>query len=288
MRTLAYTLTLLLLPLCAWAGGGEGEGVDVAKVEALLREGASQGEGTNLMLFYGHRLEGTPYVAGTLEVNSKERLVVNLREMDCTTFVETCLALTLTTREGSTRYDDYCRNLTRIRYRQGVLAGYASRNHYFSQWIGSNEALGIVREVREPAPLFAKTQVLDLHYMSTHPQAYPMLRGDREALRLIRQHEGEGSGQSVSYIPKDFLAGDSTQLTAIRDGDILALVTSKDGLDVSHLGLAEWGGDGCLHLLNASQTRGKVVLEPMTLHTYMSRHPSQLGVRVIRLITTKP
>ncbi|MGD9771744.1 MAG: N-acetylmuramoyl-L-alanine amidase-like domain-containing protein, partial [Parabacteroides sp.] len=36
--------------------------------------------------------EGTPYVASTLE-QTPEQLVVNLREFDCTTFVESVLAL---------------------------------------------------------------------------------------------------------------------------------------------------------------------------------------------------
>ena len=47
------------------------------------------------------------------------------------------LALTMTTRQHSTRFDDFCRNLCRIRYRDGQLDGYASRNHYFSEWIRS-------------------------------------------------------------------------------------------------------------------------------------------------------
>src|SRR5690606_29137182 len=40
---------------------------------------------------------GKPYVAHTLEGSSEELLTVNLREFDCTTFVETVLALSLTT-----------------------------------------------------------------------------------------------------------------------------------------------------------------------------------------------
>ena len=50
-------------------------------------------------------------VGKTLEVNPVEELVVNLRELDCTTFVETVLALTLTTREGGQKWDDYCQTL---------------------------------------------------------------------------------------------------------------------------------------------------------------------------------
>ena len=72
-------------------------------------------------------------------------------------------------------------------------------------------------------------------------------------------------------------------LETIHDGDILAIVTRKKGLDTSHLGFAVWQ-KGCLHLLNASSIHKKVVLEPMTLSEYMKKHPSQLGVRVVRVI----
>ena len=69
---------------------------------------------------------------------------------------------------------------------------------------------------------------------------------------------------------------------AIKDGDIIAIITSKSGLDTSHIGIAVWHSDG-LHLLNASQIRKNVVEEPMTLHDYMKKHSAQIGIRVIRV-----
>ena len=95
------------------------------------------------------------------------------------------------------------------------------------------------------------------------------------------------NGQTVHYVPRRLLSRSRHQLAAIEDGDILAIVTKKEGLDVSHLGFAVWGRDGKLHLLNASQINKKVVLEPMTLAEYMQKHPTQLGVRVVRLKTGK-
>ncbi|MCD8265753.1 MAG: DUF1460 domain-containing protein [Prevotellaceae bacterium] len=277
MKASVITILLCLLPCLAKAQ-------DSLRVEQLLKKGAAQASGASLTLFYAHELEGTPYVAQTLEVNPKEQLVVNLRQMDCTTLVENVVALTLTTRQGSLSYKDFCLNLTRIRYEGGEINGYASRNHYFSQWIESNKRLGIVEEITEPATLFTARQTLDLSYMSSHPSAYPMLKGDAEALRLIRKGEEALSGETVSYIPKGLLPeGGDTLRTAIRDGDILAIVTNKEGLDIGHVGLAVWADDGTLHLLNASQLHKKVVLEPMTLGEYLTKHPTMLGVRVIRL-----
>lgn len=255
---------------------------DSARVVNLLKRGRTEGTAP-LHLWYARQLIGTPYVGQTLEVNKKEQLVVNLRQLDCTTFVETAIALALTHRQGSLRFEDYRRNLTRIRYRDGHLNGYPSRNHYFTQWIASNERQGIVSERKLPAAI-SRTQVIDIHYMSRNPHLYPMLRGDSLAQVEIRKYEKEYEGRQVRYVPLAQLdKSPSSDLGVIQDGDILAIVTRKDGLDTSHIGFALWGKDNRLHLLNASQIHKKVVLEPMTLFQYMKKHPSQLGIRVIEV-----
>ena len=255
---------------------------DSLKVVRLLEQGRREATAP-LHLWYARQLIGTPYVGQTLEVNKREKLVVNLRELDCTTFVETALALAMTHRQGSMRFEDYCRNLQTIRYRNGRLDGYASRNHYFTQWITSNEGLGIVHE-RELPMRISRPQKLDLHYMSQHPQSYPMLKDDTKAQAKIRQYERESDGRTVKYIPRDQLNQPrSSALGVVHDGDILAIVTKKDGLDTSHIGFAVWGKDGRLHLLNASQIHKRVVEEPMTLYEYMGKHPSQLGIRVVEV-----
>lgn len=255
---------------------------DSARVVSLLEQGKKEATAP-LHLWYAQQFIGTPYVGQTLEVNPMEQLVVNLRQLDCTTYVETAIALALTQQQGSTRYEDYCLNLTKIRYRNGLLDGYPSRNHYFTQWIDSNERLGIVEEKDIPSKISVK-QVINLHYMSQHPNLYPMLRGDTAAQTIIRQYEKEDEGRTVNYIPRRQLnQGQATTLGIVKDGDILAIVTRKDGLDTSHIGFALWGKDNRLHLLNASQIHKKVVLEPMSLYEYMGKHPSQLGIRVIEV-----
>jgi len=260
---------------------------DSLRVVELLKKGASLPRETCLTLFYAHQLEGVPYVASTLEKNKTEKLVVNLHELDCTTLVETVVALALTTKKGSSSWSDYLHWLEMIRYSKGHRQGYASRNHYFSQWIDSNEELHLVREIHATPSgnyfPFTKTQKLALHYMSQHPDSYPMLRGSDSLQKQIRVFEEKTSGKVVRYVPCALLGRDKSALKYIDDGDILAIVTKKDGLDVSHVGFAEWGKDGKLHLFNASSIHKKVVFEPMTLQQYMSKHPSQLGVRVIRL-----
>lgn len=260
---------------------------DSLKVVELLKEGKLQPEGTNYPLYFAQKFIGMPYVAATLEINPVEELVVNLRQLDCTTLVENVVALTLTVREPAPTFASFCRNLERIRYKGGKLDGYSSRNHYFSQWISSNEQMGVVQEVKGQKDKgfqpFVAAQRLRLDYMSTHPGAYPMLKGKAEEIGRIRKNEQEFDGVTVRYVPLSLLDEGENVSGVIRDGDILAIVTRKKGLDTSHLGLAVWL-KGRLHLLNASSIHKKVVLEPMTLSQYMRKHPSQLGVRVVRVI----
>ncbi|MBO4800925.1 MAG: DUF1460 domain-containing protein [Bacteroidaceae bacterium] len=263
---------------------------DSTTVVNLLKKGVRQPKGENLMLYFANQLLDRPYVGKTLEVNPKEELAVNLRELDCTTLVENVVALVLTTQQQSTRFADFCRNLERIRYRDGRLNGYASRNHYFSEWILSNERQGLVTEVtghekdsRGAFYPFVEPQTLQCNYMTNHPNQYPMLKGDEEAQKQIQANEKRINGRTIHYIPRRLLSRSRKELGSIQDGDILAIVTKKAGLDVSHLGIAVWGTDGQLHLLNASQIHKRVILEPLTLAEYMKKHPTQLGVRVIRV-----
>lgn len=285
----AAALLLALLPAVCRAGGGEVayDRADSLRVVELLRMGARQPRGACLTLFYARQFVGRPYVGRTLEAAPGERLRVNLRQLDCTTLVETVCALALATRRGQGRWDDFTRHLRALRYRGGVTDGYASRNHYFSQWIESNEAQGLVREVRPAAggdafPFTAARRV-DLHYMTRHPGSYPALRSDARQRAAIRALERASSGRVARYIPARLTGETAERLPQVRDGDILAVVTAKDGLDVCHVGFAHWCADGRLHLLNASSIHRRVVLEEMTLRRYLQRQPSRLGVRVVRL-----
>src|SRR5690606_20906657 len=91
------------------------------------------------MVAVGKSFMGIPYVAKTLEVGETESLVVNLQGLDCTTFVENVLAFGLMLRNHKTDFDSYIQYLETIRYKDGKLDGYASRLHYFSEWIANNE-----------------------------------------------------------------------------------------------------------------------------------------------------
>lgn len=234
-------------------------------------------------LWFARQFLDVPYVAHTLEVNDQEQLVVNTRELDCTTLVETVTALTLCAQQGKKTWKDYLTTLRTLRYRKGVMTDYTSRLHYFSDWIADKQAMKIVKEIQSPNPPFTAVQRVNVNYMSTHPTAYKALKAHPELVPVIRKQEQQLTGTKARYIPKSALRRSTKALRqAVKDGDIIAITCNKKGLDIAHLGFAVWKKDG-LHLLNASMIHKKVVEEPMTFYQYLQKHTSHTGIRVIRI-----
>ena len=280
MRILLLYMMLLMGSLNGWSQQRVTyQRADSLKICRLLRDANKQ----TTTLWFARQFLNIPYVAHTLEVNPAEQLVVNTRQLDCTTLVETVTALTLCAHQGKRSWNDYLTTLRTLRYRKGKLDGYPSRLHYFSDWIADKTAMSIVKEIQSPNPPFSAVQHINVNYMSAHPDAYQALKAHPEWVSVIRQQEETLSGTTSRYIPKSALKRNTKALRqAVHDGDIIAITCNKKGLDIAHLGFAVWKKDG-LHLLNASQIHKKVVQEPMTLYQYLQKHPSHTGIRIIRI-----
>ena len=280
MRILLLYMMLLMGSLNGWSQQRVTyQRADSLKICRLLCDANKQ----TTTLWFARQFLNIPYVAHTLEVNPAEQLVVNTRQLDCTTLVETVTALTLCAHQGKRSWNDYLSTLRTLRYRKGKLDGYPSRLHYFSDWIADKTAMSIVKEIQSPNPPFSAVQHINVNYMSTHPDVYQALKAHPEWVSVIRQQEETLSGTTSRYIPKSALKRNTKALRqAVHDGDIIAITCNKKGLDIAHLGFAVWKKDG-LHLLNASQIHKKVVQEPMTLYQYLQKHPSHTGIRIIRI-----
>lgn len=253
---------------------------DSIKVVSLLKKAATQKNIGNKMLYFARQLAGVPYVGKTLEKNKQEQLVVNLRQLDCTTFVETVLALTRSLEQNKLTFDAFCYNLRMIRYSEGIVS-YPTRQHYFTYWIQENEKKGIVKDIQLPNPPFTAVQNVNTDYMTTHIDLYPMMVQDKALISNIRAMETSINGMKCRYIPKNSLNDSKLLRQTIQNGDIIAIITSIKGLDTSHIGIAVWHKDG-LHMIDASSIHKKVIEEPTLMKTYMLKHPSQLGIRIAR------
>jgi hypothetical protein len=223
----------------------------------------------------GRTFVGSPYVAQTLELEGPERLIVNLRELDCVTFVENMLAMARVLHAGSPTYDAFKRELVRIRYRDGTLAGYPSRLHYFSEWIANNAAKGIVRNVT--LDIGGVQDAGAISFMTAHADAYRQL-SDTALVEEIRRIELTLSGRERYYIPEGEIADVADN---IRDGDVIAATSTLEGLDIAHTGLALWV-DGKLHLMHAPLVGSVVEISEVPLAERIQRIGGQDGIMVAR------
>ena len=270
-----FLIGLLLWSSCSFYAGER----DKDLVEKWLAEAVSLPKDSCRTLHCAKKMLGVPYVAGTLDENEKEQLVVRLDALDCTTFVETVLAFSMADKRGERDFEAFKKALTDIRYRDGLLNGYASRLHYFSDWIRNNEQMGFVRECTSESAC-AQSQELWLDFMSTHVDSYLPMKKNPELVKDIALYEKEWQGVSISYIPKDKLNLSSDDLK-IKNGDILAITTNIKGLDVVHVGFAYWKGEE-LHLLHASSNAMKVIEDAQSLYDYSKNKKAHTGVRAIR------
>jgi len=212
----------------------------------------------------GKTFLGTPYVEKTLEIGEKETLVVNLRGLDCTTFVENVLAFALLQKENKSDFNDFVKYLKTIRYRNGSLDGYSSRLHYFTDWIRNNNEKGIVKEIT--SELGGIEMEKPVNFMGTHRDLYPFL-ADEANYEKILEVEAALAEEALCILPQEAIEPIENKL---ENGDIIALATSIKGLDVTHTGLAIRMPSRRIHLLHASIS-GEVTITKVPLVDYLKK-----------------
>jgi hypothetical protein len=232
----------------------------------------------NLIIETSLFFKDRPYVAHTLE-KAPEQLVVNLRELDCTTFVETVLALSRTIKSYSNpAFEDFCRELQKIRYRNGEIRDYTSRLHYFSDWIYENERRGFVKDVT--GSIGGEPHTVSVSFMSSHPESYEQLKKYPEFVNAIAKQEKKISQRkNYSMIPKEKIKSCEKE---IKDGDIVCFITDIEGLDISHIGFLLFQNK-TLTFIHASSQYKKVVIGEKSLISYISVIKNNKGVMIVRV-----
>ena len=229
-----------------------------------------------LMVRIAKQFLGTAYVGGTLE-QEPEQLTINMDKTDCILFVEMCLALTQTIKSDEHTFENFCRNTMNLRYADGQVDGYASRNHYTSSWIRQGENNGIFHEVSKE--LGGSKLDQHINFMSSHLESYKQLKDNPGMVVKIMATEASLNKESYYYLPQN----DITNLSkGIKEGDIICFVTSVDGLDIGHVALAV-EQNGQMHFIHASTSAMKVITDKQTIADYVLTHKSSKGVRVVRI-----
>jgi len=221
--------------------------------------------------------EGRPYKAGLLDVPGKEACILRMDSLDCVTFFENSLAIAYLIRnEIELTEEDITKQLTRTRYRNGIVNGYNSRLHYTADWILQNSKRnGVVEDITKE--LGGEKLELNLNFMSQNPQYYSALKENPDMIAKIEKIEQNINSKVLYFIPKNNVQNIENQL---QDGDIIAITTNKEGLDYSHLGIAIKNGERA-KLMHASSKVGKVIIDT-NIHEYLAQNKTATGITILR------
>jgi Protein of unknown function (DUF1460) len=253
----------------------------VLRAEGLARSDAPVGRGA---VRVGELAVGTPYQAFTLEAYLRaggsprhEPLTLSLTRFDCTTLVEACLAVArVAAGEEAISWDRFGREIERMRYRGGKRRGYASRLHYFSEWITDGDTRGLLKD--RGAELDGIEDARPLRFMTEHRGSYPALADDG-VFREIGAMERRLDAHPRRMVPAEHVAEVSDR---IDTGDVLAFTTEIPGLDVSHAALAYRDGGGTLRVLHAPLSGGVVQVSRGSLPQYVAAIRRCTGILVAR------
>ena len=257
---------------------------DKEKIVKLLLEAKTKRKSENRMIYFGKKLIDIPYLGNTLEIGDKEQLIVNIHELDCITFLENVIALSLCDKEEKRNFEDFCKILIKVRYRNGEIGDYTSRLHYFSWWAEDKEKMGIIKDVLSENESLTKENIFNINFMSNHPDYYKHLKNNPDFISVIKKYEEEINGKKYRYIPKENLSTkENDLLNIVHNGDIVAIVTNIKGLDIYHVGII-FLENGKIFLLHASSLKKRVLISEDSLYEYEINQPKHLGIRIFRLV----
>lgn len=210
-----------------------GAGVALARegslIGRLIAESRSRPQVSQRIDFISQSLLGIRYQANTLigGPNRKEVFVVREDAFDCVTFCEVVLAAA-----RSRDLPEFETALRQIRYEHGQVK-WAERNHYFGRW--SQRA--IENKICEPVAL------------PSTPVAKEVNWGNLGKRRV----------SFAAVAAPTLLAGKKL----LKSGDVIGFVSRRSNMDFFHTGLIAFGKDGALLLRHASQSRRRILDEPM-------------------------
>lgn len=220
-----------------------------------------------------------PYVSATLDQNKNEALVVNLREFDCVTFIESVIALSNTVESGDFTFHNFVSHLKLIRYRDGEIVDYSSRLHYTSDWVFVHQESGILTPIEWKSENVLTTKTIN--FMSTHRHAYRALKDDDEMLGKIKQIESDINARGgFVFLPKSKIANNADKIPHMA---VIAFTTKIEGLDTTHTGFTYIKDNGELGFIHASSLKKKVVVDEKSLSDYCLSQKSCTGLMIMRV-----
>ena len=210
--------------------------------------------------FLGAAFELNPTGEGAGSIDDEPFVVLN--RFDCTTFIETVLALAF-----SETSDDFCRLLSRVRY-GGCLPAFENRLHFpYSQWVTENERQGFFRVIKS-APAMAHRERVDVEnwfkFMPENAMYSNINFESRESLSSIAEISKRlGRSYSVTIWSRE--VAKLLQTTSFAKGDIVGFIGLGGDLSrypgernsITHMGIVV-SVDPVVVIRAASQVFGRV------------------------------
>ncbi|MFD8248827.1 DUF1460 domain-containing protein [Nocardia sp. NPDC059691] len=268
MRTIARVLLVLVALVCAAVstptvalGAPEAvrlDDVTARKLDELLSlraQAPASASKAELIELLSRRFLGTPYGANMLvgSATQPEQLVIDLRRVDCFTFLDYVEALT-----RSTDREQFTTNLIRTRYAGGHV-DFQQRKHFFTDW--SNVTDVAATDITATLSTAAVTVTEHLNAKADGGTYLP-------GLPVV--------DRAITYIPSAAVGQDV--VSGLRTGDYIGAYADQPGLDVTHVGIFVMTDAGPV-FRNASSLAGndKVVDSPFA--EYVRSTP---GIVVLR------
>ena len=215
--------------------------------------------------FLSRQFLDVPYGAERLvgTADTPEALTINLAALDCYTYLDYVEAL-----RRSTAFDQFPRQVTAVRYRQGDIS-WRNRHHFFSDWVSGES--GPVRDVT------------------------PRVGGAATAYGRKELNRADDGGvllegipvveREVAYIPAGQI--DEPLARRLATGDYLGVYALAPGLDVTHAGIAVERAEG-LYFRHASTLRGQRRVVEVPLLDYFRKTPGMVVYRVLPTSGLRP
>ncbi|QCJ68740.1 DUF1460 domain-containing protein [Providencia heimbachae] len=200
-------------------------------------------------------LLGTPYNDNTLNMNylSIERLTINLKAMDCMTFIEYAEAF-----KHAENYEQFLFYLANTRYINQDVS-FSQRRHFFTDW--AQEPESIAEDI---------TTRISPHTIRVQKE---LNRGSNGELFLSGV---DVKDRIINYIPSGYVDKDVIEL--LKTGDYVGIYSNNKGLDVTHVGIVIRENNKVI-FRNASSLRNNFKVSDIELERYLQ---SKVGIIVLR------
>jgi hypothetical protein len=224
---------------------------------------------------------GTAY-SEAYESKATEAVTLELDRFECVTFLESSLAVARCAWQNEPTVGCFVWEILGLRYRGGLMADYASRLHYFVDWLEDNEGRWRLKDLT--AELGGRPVGKDFYYITQHTAMAPAL-----ALPTVRRSmvavEHDLSSRPHVVLRRNDVRG---ALESMHDGDLVAVAGNKPGRLITHTGLIVRGAGEEPHLLHASSYHGRVLRTRENLADYVTRRPERIGIIVARPLPPSP